>query len=200
MTNEDGAVVPIAKDQHTKEKAPQVMMMKKDSADVISKDESTEEKLSQTKMTNEDGAVPIAKGQAPEEKPFQVVLIDIKKAAEDNVIHCIETPLMGSGDLKYVAISYRWGELHETTVDTQLGYLASITSFGLDSLFKLCRTMTKEVDLKNMDYVWVDAICVNQGDYEKRKATIYQMTNIYERANYVVAVPDLHLRHLERIC
>ncbi|ORZ07430.1 hypothetical protein BCR42DRAFT_426248 [Absidia repens] len=106
---------------------------------------------------------------------------------------------MDSGDLKYVAISYRWGELHETTVDTHLGYLASITSFGLDSFFQLCRTMVEEVDLKHMDYVWVDAICVNQGDYEKRKATIYQMTNIYHRANYIVAVPDFHLRHLEKV-
>ncbi|CAO3601413.1 unnamed protein product [Absidia cylindrospora] len=194
MTNEDGTV-PTDIGEPTEEIPPQVITVKQDPADFIGKEESTEEKLSQ----NEYGAVPIAKGQPTEEKPFQVVLIDIKKAAKENVIHCIETPLMGSGDLKFVAVSYRWGELHETTVDTQLGYLASITSFGLDSLFQLCRTMSEEVDLKHMDYVWIDAICVDQTNYEKRKATIYQMTNIYERANYIVAVPDFHLRHLESV-
>ncbi|CAO3601407.1 unnamed protein product [Absidia cylindrospora] len=173
-------------------------MTKEVPTDTTAKDEPTEEKLSQSIMT-EEGAVPIAKDQSIDEEPFQVVLIDLKKAAKKNVIHCVEKPLMDSGDLKFVAISYRWGELHETTMDTQLGYLASITSFGLNSFFQLCRTMTMESDLKHMDYVWIDAICVDQNNYEKRKATIYQMTNIYERANYIVAVPDLHLRHLERV-
>ncbi|CAO3600985.1 unnamed protein product [Absidia cylindrospora] len=151
---------------------------------------------------DEESAVQVVKDDLPvaeDEKPFQVVLIDIKKAAKENVIHCIEKTLMGTEDLKFVAISYRWGELQETTVDTQVGYLASITSFDLDSFFLLCRTMTAEVHLKHMDYVWVDAICVDQTNYDKRKATIYQMTNIYERANYIVAVPDLHVRHLENV-
>ncbi|ORZ05592.1 hypothetical protein BCR42DRAFT_496600 [Absidia repens] len=112
----------------------------------------------------------VVKDQPTEENPFQVVLIDIKKAAKENVIHCIEKPLMGTDDLKFVAISYRWGELQETTVDTQLGYLTSITSFDLDSFFLLCRTMTEEVHLKHMDYVWVDAICVDQTNDERRKA------------------------------
>ncbi|ORZ06419.1 hypothetical protein BCR42DRAFT_456398 [Absidia repens] len=188
----------IAQVQAAKESLPQESMT--DDADIIGKeDEPIEENLSQVTMAKEAVAESIPKGQPTEEKPFHVVLIDIKKAANENIVHCIEKPLMGSGDLKYVAVSYRWGELHETTVDTQLGYLASITSFGLDSFFQLCRTMSQEVDLKDMEYVWVDAICVDQTNYEKRKATIYQMTNIYERANYIVAVPDFHLRHLESV-
>ncbi|CAO3601392.1 unnamed protein product [Absidia cylindrospora] len=198
MAKEDGAE-PIAKVLSTEENLSQVPMTKENGAESIAKVQSTEENLSPTTMTNDDGVVPIAKSPTIEEKPFQVVLIDIKKAAHENVIHCVEKPLMDSGDLKYVAVSYRWGELHETTVDTHLGYLASITSFGLDSFFQLCRTMSEEVDLKHMDYVWVDAICVDQNNYEKRKATIYQMTNIYHRANYIVAVPDFHLRHLEKV-
>ncbi|ORZ04098.1 hypothetical protein BCR42DRAFT_289356, partial [Absidia repens] len=89
---------------------------------------------------------------------------------------------------KYVALSYRWGELHETLVDTGVGYTASITSFHLDDFYKLCYTMTLESDTKDIKYLWVDAICVDQNNPVRRKATIYQMSNIYDRATYILAV------------
>ncbi|CAO3593551.1 unnamed protein product [Absidia cylindrospora] len=132
-----------------------------------------------------------------QQKPFHVVLIDIKKTMHSLKIHCVEKPLMDSGDLKFVALSYRWGELGEQMVDTGVGYLATVTSFNINDLFMLFYLMMMEPDLQHMDYVWVDAICVNQTNYEQRKATIYQMSNIYERANYILAVPDLHLAHLK---
>ncbi|CAO3593552.1 unnamed protein product [Absidia cylindrospora] len=131
-----------------------------------------------------------------QQTPFQVVLVDIKKAARNRKIHCVEKSL--EGDLKFVALSYRWGELHEKMVDTQVGYLASITSFDMDDFYYLCSMMTKEADLKDMDYVWVDAICVDQTNDERRKTTIHQMSNIYKHANYILAVPDLHLAHLKK--
>ncbi|CAO3601406.1 unnamed protein product [Absidia cylindrospora] len=131
------------------------------------------------------------------QEPFKIVLIDIEKAAHDNTIHCVEVPLEGAEGLEYVALSYRWGELHEMMVDTHVGYTAYITSFDLDDFYRLCYMMTCESDLKSIKYVWVDAICVDQIDHERRKATIYHMTRIYEHAAYIVAVPDLHLAHLK---
>ncbi|ORZ06506.1 hypothetical protein BCR42DRAFT_160211 [Absidia repens] len=84
-------------------------------------------------------------------------------------------------------------------IDTGVGYTASITSFSLKDFYYLCQMMTVESDLKSVKYVWVDAICVDQTNYERRKATIYQMTNIYEHAKYIVAVPDLHAAYLRRL-
>ncbi|ORZ02110.1 hypothetical protein BCR42DRAFT_200325 [Absidia repens] len=130
-------------------------------------------------------------------KPFQVVLVDIKKAAEDNIIHCVKKPLE-ENDLKFVALSYRWGELHETLIDTGVGYTATITSFDLNDFYRLCEMMTIESDTKHIDYVWVDAICVDQSP-AKRKATIHQMSNIYNRATYILAVPDLHVTYLKGV-
>ncbi|CAO3588628.1 unnamed protein product [Absidia cylindrospora] len=129
--------------------------------------------------------------------PFQVVLVDIEMAAKEKVIHCVKKPL-DQERLTFVALSYRWGELHETLIDTKVGYMASITSFDLHDFNRLCYMMTKEADLANIKYVWVDAICVDQRP-SKRKATIYQMSNIYDRATYILAVPDLHLTYLKRI-
>ncbi|CAO3588717.1 unnamed protein product [Absidia cylindrospora] len=131
------------------------------------------------------------------QQPFQVVLVDIEKAAKDRIIHCIETPLEGVFD--FVALSYRWGELAESLIDTRLGYLASITSFDLSDFYQLCRLMREEPDLKSIQYVWVDAICVDQTNYERRKATIHQMSNIYDKATYILAVPNLHMQHLIRV-
>ncbi|CAO3593662.1 unnamed protein product [Absidia cylindrospora] len=130
-------------------------------------------------------------------KPFQVVLVDIKKAATDWEIQCVEKPLIK--DLAFVALSYRWGELEETMVDTELGYMASITSFLLQDFFRLCQWILMDRDLQHLKYVWVDAICVDQTNYERRKETIYQMSNIYHHATYILAVPDLHLKHLRNI-
>jgi hypothetical protein len=39
---------------------------------------------------------------------------------------------------------------------------------------------------------------VDQKNQAHRKATIYQMSNIYQRASYILAVPDLHLSYLKK--
>ncbi|CAO3588680.1 unnamed protein product [Absidia cylindrospora] len=132
--------------------------------------------------------------QQQQQQPFQVVLVDIKKAA-CKTIHCVEKPLAGD-NTAFVALSYRWGELREQSVNTHLGYIATITSFKLRHFYKLCKMMTREPDLKSIDYVWVDAICVDQNNPIQRKATIHQMSTIYEKATYILAVPDLHLQHV----
>ncbi|CAO3588608.1 unnamed protein product [Absidia cylindrospora] len=130
------------------------------------------------------------------EQPFQIVLVDIEKAAKDNVIFCVEKSLEES-DLNFVTLSYRWGELQETLIDTGVGYAASITSFHLNDFYQLCHMMTLESELKSIKYVWVDAICVDQQHHDRRKQTIHRMSDIYEKATYVLAVPDLHLAHLK---
>ncbi|ORZ04121.1 hypothetical protein BCR42DRAFT_199954 [Absidia repens] len=113
------------------------------------------------------------------------------------MIHCVKKTLEDD-DLEFVALSYRWGELHETLIYTGVGYTASVTSFALDDFYELCYMMTLEPDLTDIKYMWVDAICVDQRP-SKRKAIIYQMSNIYERATYILAVPDLHLTYLKEI-
>ncbi|ORZ07330.1 hypothetical protein BCR42DRAFT_152521 [Absidia repens] len=134
------------------------------------------------------------------EEPFQIVLVDIDIAANHGAIICVEKPLeLNAEELNFVALSYRWGELQEQVIDTHLDYLATITSFDLDDLFKLCKMMTFEPDMESIQYLWVDAICVDQTNYERRKATIHRMSEIYEKATYILAVPDLHKQHLMNV-
>ncbi|ORZ06405.1 hypothetical protein BCR42DRAFT_496279 [Absidia repens] len=147
-------------------------------------------------MTVEDHVEQVSKEL--HEQPFQVILIDLAKTFQERKIQCVEKPLE-EDELSFVALSYRWGEVQETAIDIQLDYLATITSFDLDNLYHLCEMMAQEPDLQSINYVWVDAICVDQANYERRKATIHQMSNIYEKATYILAVPDLHKRHVQSI-
>ncbi|KAI9305986.1 hypothetical protein BJ944DRAFT_248594 [Cunninghamella echinulata] len=98
-------------------------------------------------------------------------------------------------DLNYIAISYRWGEMNEQLVQTP-DYRAHVTSFDLRMLIALCKCIKKEPDLKNIQYLWIDAISVDQLNHERKKETILQMSEIYKRATYILAVPDLHGAHL----
>ncbi|CAO3593556.1 unnamed protein product [Absidia cylindrospora] len=158
-------------------------------------------KDNQVEHLNKDMICDNTPQQQQEQRSFHIILVDIKEASAGR-IHCVEIPLPedddeNQEDLKYVAISYRWGELQEQLIDTGLGYLASITSFILHDFYHLCTMILRENELRHMDYVWVDAICVNQTNYDQRKATIHQMSNIYKRANYILAVPDLHAQYLK---
>ncbi|CAO3651730.1 unnamed protein product [Cunninghamella blakesleeana] len=129
-----------------------------------------------------------------EEKVFNLVLVDIWKTYKMRNIKCVKKSVYDS-DLKYIAISYRWGEMQEQLLET-LDYTAHITSFLLGHLINLCYCITQEPDLKGIRYLWVDAISVDQQNHARKKETILKMNQIYEKASYILAVPDLHRKYL----
>ncbi|CAO3651630.1 unnamed protein product [Cunninghamella blakesleeana] len=102
---------------------------------------------------------------------------------------------MYDSDLKYISISYRWGEVPEQLVKTP-DYTAHVTSFFLNHLVWLCLFIKNEPDLKDIPYIWIDAISVDQQNHNKKKETILKMNQIYEKASYILAVPDLHRGYL----
>ncbi|CAO3652640.1 unnamed protein product [Cunninghamella blakesleeana] len=65
-------------------------------------------------------------------------------------------------NLKYIAISYRWGEVVEQLVQTP-DYTAHVTSFNLNDLISLYFFfyIQNDPDIKNIPYLWVDAISRN---------------------------------------
>ncbi|ORZ04475.1 hypothetical protein BCR42DRAFT_444157 [Absidia repens] len=91
------------------------------------------------------------------------------------------------------ALSYRWGELNETTFDTHLGYLGILPRhFDLDDLYYLCLMMTNKPDLNDVHYVWVDAICVDQTNYEQTKSPRFIACPTFtKKVISILAVPDL---------
>jgi hypothetical protein len=123
--------------------------------------------------------------------------VDIKHAAREKEIHCISKSLFPEKNLNYVALSCRWSHPYQEilVVDTGLGYSCRVTRLDLENFYQLCSLIMQEPDLQHMEYVWVDAICVDHHHIENRKETFYHMTSIFGYANFVLAIPDFHHQH-----
>ncbi|CAO3637946.1 unnamed protein product [Cunninghamella blakesleeana] len=128
-----------------------------------------------------------------EEKVFDLVLVDIWDT-DDDAIKCVKRN-MYDPNLKYIALSYQWGDMYEQPVETP-DYTAHITSFHLNDLRLLCKYIRYEPDLGEIDYLWIDAISVNQQNENEKQEIILKMNQIYKNASYILAVPDLHWVHL----
>ncbi|CAO3637306.1 unnamed protein product [Cunninghamella blakesleeana] len=102
---------------------------------------------------------------------------------------------MYDSNVKYIAISYRWGELNEQLVETP-DYTAFVTSFDVCHLEHLCLYISYDPDLCNMNYLWIDAISIDQQNQTRKTETILKMNQIYQNASYILAVPDLHREYL----
>ncbi|KAI8328715.1 hypothetical protein BC941DRAFT_444370 [Chlamydoabsidia padenii] len=138
---------------------------------------------------------------------YHIVLVDIKKTVKERKIECVKK-LMDEPGLRYCAISYRWGEVPEQLVETP-DYIAHVTSFALSDLEILCGQILASNDFtnedddnettkKSLEYLWVDAISIDQQNEKARKATIRQMNRIYHHSTLILAVPDLHLSYLKQ--
>ena len=87
-------------------------------------------------------------------------------------------------DLSYEAISYHWGdgEIKETiTIDGQ----SFVTTKTVGNIL---RRRTKLIWLwpGTMRFIWLDSICINQGDYEEKNRQVQAMRDIYARAGRVL--------------
>lgn len=90
---------------------------------------------------------------------------------------------------RYLALSYVWGGVEQTNVDSQL--LKQLTQpGGLSStavrLPTTVRDAIKLVKLLNERYLWVDALCIIRDDPASEQAMIDQMHSIYRHAYMTV--------------
>ncbi|KAF7722090.1 hypothetical protein EC973_003705 [Apophysomyces ossiformis] len=112
----------------------------------------------------------------------EIVLLDTESDFSD--IKCISVPF-DENVPQYYAISYRWG-VHSLWEAQTPNYMASITSISQGNLIKLCKLWRSHIR-----YIWIDVVCINQADKEHRKMAIKNMDKIYEKAEKIIAVPDL---------
>ncbi|CAO3650165.1 unnamed protein product [Cunninghamella blakesleeana] len=133
--------------------------------------------------------------------PFKIILVDIKKS-NDKRIKCVKKDMYDT-NLKYIVLSYGYKDNDQQLQQQQQhekietpDYTAYITSFKLWDLKRLCHYIRHEIDLKKIRYLWIDAISIPQYKASKKKSTMLQMKEIYQRATSILAVPDLHLGYL----
>ncbi|KAI0470393.1 heterokaryon incompatibility protein-domain-containing protein [Xylariaceae sp. FL0804] len=88
-------------------------------------------------------------------------------------------------DTVYEALSYTWGSIshHETAIITdQTSGLPATLSLGLN-LASALRNLRRSCQSRKL---WIDAICINQGDDDEKAAQVKRMADIYRHASRVV--------------
>lgn len=81
------------------------------------------------------------------------MLIDIESRTV-NEIKCVKKKNMYDKELKFITVSYQWGELNEQLVKTS-DYTAHITSFHIDDLKDLCYLIMGDSELNKIPYLWM---------------------------------------------
>lgn len=87
--------------------------------------------------------------------------------------------------IHYAALSYTWGEPEYTEDIVCNGITLSITKNLYDALQQFRRS--PEVSEESGSYLWVDAICIDQGNIPEKEVQVRNMMAIYMKAEYVFA-------------
>jgi hypothetical protein len=118
--------------------------------------------------------------------------------AED-ALYCELVDVSRNSSPPYTAISYAWG------IDPALAILViDQHAYSVSSNVEQALRQLRHADEDT--YVWVDQICIDQGNDDEKTHQVQQMKYIYKEAQLVVAWlgptangSDLLLRHLDRM-
>lgn len=104
---------------------------------------------------------------------------------------CLAISTMSSAP-PYVALSYRWGDPGRSTQCRQSNLALMTVPGGLMSkdvvlapTIRDAITFTREVGFR---YLWVDALCIVQDDYERKSMYLNLMGTVYAEAMLVLAI------------
>jgi hypothetical protein len=89
----------------------------------------------------------------------------------------VQTSLQDS--VRYEALSYCWGELHQTKQIACSGRSVPVTN----NLYIALETLQYPDETRML---WGDAMCINQRDYVEQNHQLGLMSRIYQQANQVV--------------
>lgn len=129
----------------------------------------------------------IYKSLNPYENEFRLLRID-------NLDSCCPSTTLHTFSLdaapEYYALSYHWGSTSRPLPVTINGHHRKVTknlSIALHQLYDL----KVKVRLDRDAYFWIDALCINQEDFEERNHQVTNMRTIYSQAEAVyISVGD----------
>jgi len=95
---------------------------------------------------------------------------------------------------EYLALSYTWGPETDRRDIRLNGRSFSVTANLYDALYSM-RKRIASASLALPARIWVDAICINQGDKHERNKQVARMRDIYTRAGVVWAFTGVETEH-----
>ncbi|KAL2672588.1 hypothetical protein Neosp_013301 [[Neocosmospora] mangrovei] len=81
-------------------------------------------------------------------------------------------------DPEYAALSYLWGDPQEREIITVQGHEVGVTKSLATALSRLCQGQSS----LQTDYLWADAICIDQANLSERSQQVQLMGRIYSSA------------------
>ncbi|KAL1592617.1 hypothetical protein SLS60_011033 [Paraconiothyrium brasiliense] len=107
----------------------------------------------------------------------EIRLLEIKPGYAMNTIECEFSYVKIQAGEDYVALSYTWGQAAPSVPILVNGTLTTVT----DNLY-LALLYLRKGEIRK---VWVDALCINQGNLAERSIQVSQMDRIYRSASMV---------------
>lgn len=105
---------------------------------------------------------------------------ELELALEGSVISCTLQTVSLLAKPAFLALSYTWGDPKIRKSITVDGKSSQITQNLWDALYHI-RKDHEEVT------IWVDALCINQTDFEEKNSQVPLMKHIYQMATGVLA-------------
>jgi Heterokaryon incompatibility protein (HET) len=113
-----------------------------------------------------------------EEREVRLLCIDRPSSSSSSIHGILQTvSLRNCGS--FVALSYAWGDGSDTVPLKINGHTCQVSSNLFSALQHLSRMAARLV-------IWVDAICINQGDQQERADQVRLMGDIYKNAEHVL--------------
>lgn len=117
--------------------------------------------------------------------PSDIRLLRIESSPKDDELRFAIEHHPRSDPPHYVAVSYTWGSeppLHKLLVD---GKLIKIRPNLWQALYYI--NTEKEAKDKEWQFIWCDAVCINQADSAEKNEQIREMYTTYRNAAIVIA-------------
>jgi Heterokaryon incompatibility protein (HET) len=120
---------------------------------------------------------------------YEIRLIEIISATDTKNIQCSLSTVDLADELRYIALSYVWGPQGETEDIIVNGRALKISANLAAALVDIKAYWNRKCPLRdpNSFRLWVDAICINQGDIPERNSQVQQMKEIYSTAESVIS-------------
>lgn len=120
----------------------------------------------------------------------QIRLLKLRPGLHYHILEC-DILIFDLADAPpYVALSYIWGQ----TSPTASAYIDKKPLRIRQNLFDFLQTYRN--DPHNIDYVWVDQICIAQADVKERNSQVRLMPRIYSKCLEAIVWLGSNVRHL----
>ncbi|KAI0890671.1 heterokaryon incompatibility protein-domain-containing protein [Annulohypoxylon maeteangense] len=117
---------------------------------------------------------------------------DICRLVETSSAEFIQTTETESQSIRYAAMSYCWGEPDDAARQLQTNretYKERVSGFPMMSASPILRDVIKVAREVGMPYLWIDALCIIQGDKDDWERESASMADIYKNAFITICTP-----------